>query len=92
LARLQAKQDVPITNLLHGRVEVDALSRCLLPLLDGDRNLDALVSALKADPVARAALASGQQPEATSASLQSALRHEVSKRLAQLARAALLLD
>ena len=88
---MQAKEDIPITNLVHGRVEVDALSRRLLPLLDGRHDLDDLVVILEADPAARSAMMSGESGEAASKQGSEGIRQEISARLARLARAALLL-
>jgi hypothetical protein len=47
LARLQAEEGVYVTTLLHTQVEIpDAQTRRLLQLLDGTRDLEALVSAM----------------------------------------------
>ncbi len=50
LARLQAREGILVTTLLHSQVEMsDAESRHLLQLLDGTRDLPALVSAMMPD-------------------------------------------
>ena len=49
LARLQAQQSPVVTTLRHSLVEVDdAIDRCVLVLLDGSRNRDALMEAVRA--------------------------------------------
>jgi methyltransferase-like protein/SAM-dependent methyltransferase len=42
LARYQAEQQTVVTNLLHERVKLTQLQRCLLPYLDGTRDRAAL--------------------------------------------------
>ena len=46
LARLQAEQDLTVTNLRHESVKLHELLRRLLPILDGTRDIDALVGHL----------------------------------------------
>ena len=48
LARLQAQQSPVVTTLLHSLVEVDdAIDRCVLLLLDGTRNREALMEGIR---------------------------------------------
>jgi hypothetical protein len=50
LARLQAEETTLITTLLHTQIEIsDAQTRRLLQLIDGTRDLRALVSAMMPD-------------------------------------------
>ena len=50
LARLQAEEATPITTLLHTQIEFsNAETRALLRRIDGTRNLQDLVSAMRAD-------------------------------------------
>ena len=44
LARLQAEQSATVTNLRHDVVKLNELSRRMLPLLDGTRDVDALIA------------------------------------------------
>ena len=61
LARLQAQQGTLVASLRHTMVELeDTTDRCLLLLLDGTRNRDALMDGL------RALLRSLAKPEAGS--------------------------
>jgi methyltransferase-like protein len=46
LARLQAAEDQPITNLQHRYVKLSPVHRLVLPLLDGSRDVAALIEAL----------------------------------------------
>jgi SAM-dependent methyltransferase len=46
LARLQAPRSATVTNLRHEPVALDALQRRLLPLLDGTRDIEALVAVM----------------------------------------------
>jgi methyltransferase-like protein len=81
LARLQAQQGTLVTSLRHTMVELeDTTDRCLLLLLDGTRNRDALVDGL------RALLRSLAKPEAGSITAEL-----LEMRLARLTKQALLL-
>lgn len=96
-ARRQVARGDEITNLFHDNIAVDALGQKLLPLLDGTRDVDALVGALL--PMAQSGAldvqalddrlnATAQAP----AALEQALREEVRAQLASLARHAVLID
>ena len=70
LARLQAGVGSIITTLLHTQVELpDARSRRLLQLLDGTRDLQALVSAM----ISAKTPDLGMPPDAAGKSVRSAL-------------------
>jgi len=92
LARLQARENVQVTNLRHERVTIDAFERCLLPYLDGHHDLGDLVDVLEAGPVAEGALALGENHGAIGgqSEVRDVLAQETRKRLRWLARAALL--
>ena len=81
LARVQAQQGTLVTSLRHTTVELeDTTDRCLLLLLDGSRNRDALVNGL------RAFLRSLAKPEAGGISIEL-----LEMRLERLVKQALLL-
>jgi len=94
LARLQARRNGTVTNLRHEPVALDDLQRRLLPLLDGTRDVAALVAALaklaKEDTIGAGTQAGGpadtdpSEPERT-------LRRAVESELPLLGRSALLL-
>jgi hypothetical protein len=80
LARVQAQQSALVTTLRHTTVELeDTADRCLLLLLDGTRNRDALVDGL------RTFLRSLDKPEGGDIQAKS-----LEMRLQRLARQALL--
>jgi len=81
LARVQAQQGALVTTLRHTTVELeDTVDRCLLVLLDGTKNRDALVDGL------RALLRSLDESEAGDIKAES-----LEMRLQRLAKQALLL-
>jgi methyltransferase-like protein/2-polyprenyl-3-methyl-5-hydroxy-6-metoxy-1,4-benzoquinol methylase len=91
LARLQAAQGRPITNLRHEPVALDAGDRGVLQLLDGTRDHDALVAAIK--PLAldgTLQVTPGGATPADGPQLDAALRAGLDHRLPHFARAGLL--
>ena len=93
-ARLEAQRDPTVTNLRHEPVALNDLHRRLLPLLDGTRDIDALVAAL-VDLAKQGVLGVRTQaggPVVTDAAmLENALRQTVAAELPALGRSALLL-
>ena len=92
LARLQATQGDTVTNVLHQHVTLDALTRALLPLLDGTRERAALLAALY-DLEAQGLL----RPPSTAlrpgrAAIEQMLQAGLDERLPQLLKAALLMS
>lgn len=72
LARLQAQGSPIVTTLRHTLVEVDdAIDRCVLLMLDGTRNRDALMEGVR--EFLRSGGAGGEEPE-TAESLEVRLR------------------
>jgi hypothetical protein len=89
-ARLQAEGSDNVTNLRHERVDVDALSRFVLRLLDGEHDRASLINALT-KPLLEGQLVMHQNGEAVAAADAAAcLDSELEETLAHLARAALL--
>lgn len=89
LAMEPGTEKVTITNLRHERVELDALPRAVLGLLDGTRTLDDLVDDLLAEPLPAAALA-GTASDAGPGDVRARLREAVADCLRFFGRAALL--
>jgi SAM-dependent methyltransferase len=83
IARREAADDASVASLIHSNETPDAACRCLLPLLDGNRDR-AELAALLADGIARHAFI----PDATDTPLEPAALLE--RYLERLARAALL--
>lgn len=50
VARLQARTDIYVTNLWHQRIQLNAFEQALLPLVDGTRNVPALVGEMAGSP------------------------------------------
>ena len=93
LARLQAEEGRPITNLRHEPAALDEPNRQLLRLLDGTRDRDALVAAL-AKLVQDGAIEVHQGGEALTSgpALETILRAGLEENLPKFARAALLVS
>lgn len=91
LARRQAREGQPITNLRHEVVSVTPFDRHLLPLLDGTRNRDALLAGL-VDLYRRGELLIGESDEpVTDHDRATEILGEVlNQQLPQLARSCLL--
>ncbi len=85
VARYQARQSVRVSNLRHERITLDPLSRALLPLLDGTRDLPALVEALTGQGIHPTDADGSPLPAET-------LADEVTLRLRWMAQAALLVS
>jgi methyltransferase-like protein/2-polyprenyl-3-methyl-5-hydroxy-6-metoxy-1,4-benzoquinol methylase len=94
VARLQAQDSGRVTNLRHERVRVDDFDRYLLRHLDGSRDRAALLHALLAGPVADGTLTvqKNGKSDRDNAPIEDLLAEELERRLAWLARAALLVD
>ncbi len=94
LARLQARRNGTVTNLRHEPVALDDLQRRLLPLLDGTRDVAALVAALaklaKEDTIG-AGTPAGGPADTDPSEPQRTLRRAVESELPLLGRSALLL-
>jgi len=89
-ARYQARMGDRVANLRHERVHLDALSRLLLPLLDGTRTRDDLASTLE-DLATRGALRLPDwEGQGDPAQRRVRLCSELDSTLEWLARAALL--
>ena len=94
VARLQAQDNARVTNLRHERVRVDDFDRYLLHRLDGSHDRAALLASLLAGPVADGTLTVQKNGESAQddAQIEVLLAEELERRLAWLARAALLVD
>ncbi len=92
-ARMQAEWDASVTTLRHERHVLAPHERILLPLLDGRRDVPALIEALLAGPVASGELVLKYQdrPVSDPAELRGLLQDGVEKALAAFAAAPLLL-
>jgi len=89
-ARLQAEGSDNVTNLRHERVDVDALSRFVLRLLDGKHDRASLITALT-KPLLEGQLVMNRNGETVAAADAAAcLDMELEETLFHLARAALL--
>ena len=83
-ARRQVQRGDEVTGLFHENLTLDALGQALLPLLDGSRDLAALVAELARQPAA-GALAPDRDP-----SQPTSLSDEVQAQLVALCRMAVL--
>jgi methyltransferase-like protein/2-polyprenyl-3-methyl-5-hydroxy-6-metoxy-1,4-benzoquinol methylase len=72
LARLQAANDVGVTNLRHRKVKLENLDRFVLAHLDGTRDREALLSILK-EAAAKGALGVDGQADVSAERLREAL-------------------
>jgi methyltransferase-like protein/predicted O-methyltransferase YrrM len=89
-ARLQAEDAENVTNLRHERVDLDALSRFVLRLLDGEHDRESLIRALT-KPLLEGQLAMHRNGEAVAAADAAAcLDDELEGTLVHLSRSALL--
>lgn len=82
LARYQAAQSTTVTSQRHEPVTLDATTRALIQLLDGTRDIEALVEAMRGQVVIPA-----HTPEAQ---VRATLEHEIGLMLNTLAKSALL--
>jgi methyltransferase-like protein/SAM-dependent methyltransferase len=91
-ARYQAGFEGKVTNLRHERVEIDELTRWLLPYVDGTRTFADLMDLLLAGPVAEGKLVAQQddQPLSDPAAVREVLGAELRENLKWLGKAALL--
>jgi methyltransferase-like protein len=95
LARLQSEQGPMVTSLRHEPVKLNELTRRMLPLLDGTRDVEALVAGVvRLAQEGRIGVREMQNgPEVTDPVMQERiLRHLVVTSLPDLAQAALLLE
>ena len=95
LARLQAEQGPTVTNLRHEPVKLNELFRRMLPLLDGTRDVEALVAGVVrlAQEGKIGVREKDNGPEVTDPVMQERiLRHLVVTGLPDLAQVALLLE
>jgi methyltransferase-like protein len=89
-ARLQAEDADNVTNLRHERVDLDALSRFVLRLLDGGHDRESLIHALT-KPLLEGQLVVHRDGEAVApADAAASLDTEIEQTLTDLARSALL--
>lgn len=92
LARLQARSEIVVANLLHEGVKLEPIERLILPLLDGKHDLDALLP-----PLVRAAasgllvVARNDKPERDEAVLRELLAPRLQPTLESIAGSALLI-
>lgn len=95
IARLQAEHSLTVTNLLHEPVMLNELPRCMLLLLDGTRDIDALVEGVVKSakegkfPVRER---KGGPAITHDAALKRILRRAVEMNLPKLAQVALLME
>jgi methyltransferase-like protein/SAM-dependent methyltransferase len=93
VARLQARDDMIVANLIHEAVKLEPLERLILPLLDGKHDGEALLG-----PLLRAAqdglliVKHNQKPEREAGRLREILTHQIKSALESLAGYALLLS
>jgi SAM-dependent methyltransferase/methyltransferase-like protein len=90
LARRQVLRGDEVTGLFHENVALDALGQALLPLLDGTRDLAALVAAIAAQIESGALDSLRFSSDSDSAAGQAPLADQVTAQLRALARRALL--
>jgi methyltransferase-like protein/SAM-dependent methyltransferase len=90
--RRQALDGPEVTNLCHERIIVDELERFLLPLLDGSRDLQALVDLTLAGPVAQGSFTFETSQALDPQQIRQSLREEIEYKLTMLAKTAMFLD
>ena len=91
VARFQARQGYPVTNLRHERVTLDDVARDLLPYLDGSRDRASLLEVLVEKDMVEITRRDETQPVEDAAELRMALDQFLDKKLDQFAKAALLM-
>lgn len=92
LVRLQASRGSAVTNRRHDRVMLDSFDRHMLPLLNGDRDQTAIVAALERCVAGQSLIVNFEgRIVSDPAELQKVLAREVSSKLEDYARKALLI-